>query len=404
MSSPHRADAADIVLSTESAVTEATTDSSRLAGVVAGVTSDEKLISLTAAGVRAVDRPDAMTTDTVFALFSTTKAITATVALQLVEDGTLDLDAPAAEYAPRLGDVAVLEGFDSAGHPRVRAPKSAPTTRQLLTHTAGFGYDFFNESYRRLARDHGVPGTITATRESLATPLLFDPGTAWLYGSNVDWAGLVVEGVTGKRLGEVMSERVFSPLGMSDTSFTLTHDTADRRAVLHHRRDDGSLKPNHRWSMPPEPEIHMGGQGLYSTARDYLTFLRMWLDDGRSDGGDQILRPETIAEAGRDQLGTLSVTPLRSTARNVTENAEFFPGVRKSWGLTAMINDEDAPTGRPAGSLGWAGLANLYFWIDRRNRVAGFWATQIFPFFDRLALNAYLDFETSVYRTLAARG
>lgn len=425
MSSPYEVDTAAIVAATETAVAAATAGAPRLPGVVAGTTSAEKLLSLTAGGVRAVDgalastsdpivtdpvatearatearATEAVTTDSVFALFSTTKTITATVALQLVEDGSLDLDAPAADYAPRLGDVAVLEGFDGNGNPRLRAPRSAVTTRQLLTHTAGFGYDFFDESYRRLAQEHGVPGTISATRESLTTPLLFDPGTSWCYGSNVDWAGQVVEGITGRRLGEVMSERVFSPLGMTDTAFTLTGEMSGRRALMHHRTPDGGLKTNRKWALPDEPELHMGGHGLYSTVRDYLAFIRMWLNDGLSDGGDQILRPETIEMAERDQLGDRRVDRLHGAIPALSHDAEFFPGVPKTWGLTAMINEEPVPTGRPAGALSWAGLANLYFWIDRRSRIGGFWATQLFPFFDPTALNAYLGFETAVYDAL----
>lgn len=384
----------------DASISAAVTGSPGLPGVVAGVTTDRATISLRAAGVRATDGDDPMTTDSVFAIFSTTKPITATLALQLVEDGTLDLDAPAADYAPRLGAIDVLEGFDDAGGLVLRAPQSPITTRHLLTHTAGFAYDFFDPTYRRLSRDHGVPGVITASLRSLTTPLLFDPGTRWSYGSSIDWAGLVVEGITGRRLGDVMSERILDPLGMTDTSFALPPEPGSRRAVLHHRATDGSLTPNHRWSMPADPEVQMGGQGLYSTVPDYLRFIRMWLNDGRSDTGEQILRPETVADASRSHLGRLAVTPLLSASPAVTNDAEFFPGAPKSWGLISMINDEDAPTGRPTGSLSWAGLANLYFWIDRRNRIGGYWASQVFPFFDHTALGAYLDLETAVYRVL----
>lgn len=386
----------------EESISAAVSSSPGLPGVVAGVTTDQSTISLRAAGVRATDGTDPMTTDSVFAIFSTTKPITAVLALQLVDEGRLDLDTPAAEYAPRLGTIEVLEGFDDRGELLLRAPKTPITTRQLLTNTAGFAYDFFDPTYRRLGRDHGVPGVITASLRSLTTPLLFDPGTRWSYGSSIDWVGLVVEGITGRRLGEVMSERILTPLGMADTSFALPPEPASRRAVLHHRTNDGSLTPNHRWSMPADPEVQMGGQGLHSTVPDYLAFIRMWLNDGRSDTGEQILSPQTVAEASRSHLGRLAVTPLLSASPAVTNDAEFFPGAPKSWGLLSMINDEDAPTGRPAGSLSWAGLANLYFWIDRRNRIGGYWASQVFPFFDRAALEAYLDFETAVYRTITS--
>ena len=120
-----------------------------VAGVVAMVTDRNGNIYEGAAGKRRIDGDAAITTNDVFALFSTTKAITATAALQLVEEGALDLDAPASEYAPEIGELQVIEGFGDDGAPQLRAPRSIPTTRQLLTHTGGFGYDFFDEVYSR---------------------------------------------------------------------------------------------------------------------------------------------------------------------------------------------------------------------------------------------------------------
>jgi methyl acetate hydrolase len=185
----------------------------RAPGVVAMATDRRGNTYEGAAGKRTFGQEADMTTDSVFAIFSTSKAITGTAVLQLVEDGKLDLDAPSKNYAPDIGRAQVLEGFDAAGKPKLRAPKRDITTRMLLLHTAGFGYDFFNEKYNRLAQERGQPSVITATKASLTTPLLFDPGEAWEYGSNIDWAGQVVEGITGKRLGEVMQDRIFAPLG-----------------------------------------------------------------------------------------------------------------------------------------------------------------------------------------------
>ncbi|MEO9329870.1 methyl acetate hydrolase AcmB [Gordonia aurantiaca] len=372
----------------------------RIPGIVAGVTTDRRTACLDAVGVRSIDGDARMTTDSVFVLFSTSKAITATVALQLVEKGQLDLHAPAAEYAPAIGDLQVIAGFDDNGSPRLRPPTTPITTHHLLTHTAGFGYSFFNETYHVLETEHGQPPISTATMAALRTPLLFDPGTQWEYGSNIDWVGQVVEGITGQRLGEVMSDRVFSPLGMSDTAFGLSGDTRHRRAILHHRHGDG-LVADPGWERPPDPEVQMGGQGLYSTVGDYLKFLRMWLRNGESDSGDRVLAPETVELALRDQLGELRVHKLPGLDPRLTNDAEFFPGTPKSWSYAFMINESDAPAGRPAGSQGWAGLANLYYWIDPLNRIGGFWATQILPFFDPAAVAAYLDFETAVYRALS---
>ena len=389
--------------------------SPRVPGVAAVATDRDGVIYAGARGERVLGG-DAFTTDTVCAIFSTTKAIGGTACLQLVEQGDLDLDAPAREYVPRIGGLQVLEGLDDDGSPRLRAPKSDITTRQLLTHTAGLTYDFFNETYTRLANEQGQPWVVEASYASIETPLLFDPGEQWEYGSNIDWAGLVVEGITGKRLGDVFAERILGPLGMDSTAFSMTPSMRERMATIHAREDsDGSLIPLPGVELPPDPEIHMAGHGLYGTAEDYAKFIRMWLNDGAGPGGEQILKPETVEMACRNHLPEgmfikmlpgLGATEVAKTVLPVSNprlsnDAEFFPGMPKTWALSFMINEEEAPTGRPAGALAWAGLANLYFWIDRANGVGGFWATQIFPFADPTSVGGFLDFEKAVYDTAA---
>jgi methyl acetate hydrolase len=351
-----------------------------------------------AAGLRRLDRSSAMTTDTVFAIFSTTKAITGTAVLQLVEEGKLDLDAPAKTYAPDIGRLQVIEGFDANGEPKLRAPKRDVTTRMLLLHTAGFGYDFFNETYNRLAQEKGQPSVLTASKAALMTPLLFDPGDRWEYGSNIDWCGLVVEGITGKRLGEVFRTRIFEPLGMNDTAFVMTNAMRRQLAGMHARNADGSLAAM-EFELPSEPEVHMGGHGLYATVGDYMRFIRMWLNDGNGEQG-RVLKPETVRMAEKNHLGDKKITPLPGVIKSLSNDAELFPGSSKSWSFTFMMNDEAAPTGRPAGALGWGGLANLFYWIDRMNGFGGFWATQILPFGDPVSFNGYMDFETAFYDAL----
>jgi len=169
-----------------------TEGSERVPGVVAMVTDRSGDIYSGAAGVRHLESGESMTEDTVVAIFSTTKAIGGTAVMQCVEEGLLDLDAPAKEYAPAIGELQVLDGFDDSGNPKLRAPRTEITTRMLMLHTAGFGYDFFNEQYKRLADDHGQPSVVSASRASITTPLLFDPGEHWEYGANIDWAGQVV--------------------------------------------------------------------------------------------------------------------------------------------------------------------------------------------------------------------
>ncbi|PND50948.1 serine hydrolase [Rhodococcus sp. ENV425] len=391
----------DFASTMDAALRELTHSPGGLPGVVAMLTDRDDVVYSGVAGERAAGSGTAMTADTVFAAFSTTKATTGTAALQCVEEGLLDLDAPAARYVPEIGELQVLEGFGTDGEPLLRAPKRDITTRMLLLHTAGLGYDFFDENYRRLAEEHGQPSVITASKAALRTPLLFDPGERWMYGSNIDWCGLVVEAVRGRRLGEVMRERIFEPLGMADTAFTLTADMRDRLAVVHQRGEDGTVVPMPEMVLPQDPEVHMGGHGLYTTVPDYLRFLRMWLRDGDAPGG-RVLAAGTVADAVRGGLDGQQITALPGVIPALSNDAEFFPGLPKNWAYTFMVNEEPAPTGRPAGALGWAGLANLYYWIDRQNGIAGFWATQILPFADAVSFGGYLDFEAAAYRRSAA--
>lgn len=364
-------------------------------GVVAMVTDRERNIYEGAVGKRSLGGDADMTTDSAFAIFSTTKAITATAALQLVEQGKLDLDAPAKQYAPDIGKLQVIEGFDGDGTPRLRAPKRDITTRMLLLHTAGFGYDFFNETYNRLAQEQGQPSVITASKEALMTPLLRDPDEQWEYGSNMDWCGQVVEGISGMRLGEVFQKRIFDPLGIEDMTFELNDDLRARLAIMHSRNADGSLTPM-EFELPDKPDIDMGGHGLYGTVGDYMRFIRMWLNDGQGEHG-QVLKPETVKMAEQNHLGSRKICALPGVIPSLSNDAEFFPGQPKSWSFSFMVNDEAAPTGRPAGALGWAGLANLFYWIDRQSGYGGFWATQILPFADVASFTGYMQLETAFY-------
>lgn len=394
----------DLTKSFDSVLNGVVDGNPRVPGVVAMVTDRKGNIYEGAAGVRDLSTNAPMTTDSVFAIFSTTKAITGTCVLQCVEEGLLDLDAPAKNYAPALGKLQVLDGFDNSGNPITRAPKRDVTTRMLMLHTAGFGYDFFNAQYNRLAEDHGQPSVITASRGSIETPLLFDPGDQWEYGTNIDWAGQVVEGVRGKRLGDVMKDRVFDPLGMSDIGFVMNPSMASRRATIHLRGQDGSLDPQTDLVLTQEPEVDMGGHGLYSTVGEYMKFIRMWLNDGDGANG-KVLKKETVAMAVKNGLKDhQKVVALPGVIPWLSNEAEFFPGLKKSWSFTFMVNDEQAPTGRPANSIGWAGLANLYYWIDQKNGIGGFWATQILPFADASSFGGYIDFESTAYKQPALVG
>ena len=370
-------------------------------GAVAQVVTGDGTLAAAAAGQRSAD-PDAgagaMTLDTVCWIASMTKAITGTAAMQLVEQGRLDLDAPASGVVPSLAEVGVLEGFNDDGQPQVRPARSPITLRHLLTHTAGFGYEFWTEELLRYQQATGVPSVTTCELASLTAPALFDPGERWWYGTNIDYAGLMVQEVSGQRLGDYLDEHVLGPLGMDSTDFRISEDMAARQSAMHARLPDGSLVAI-EFGLPPEPEFQMGGGGLYGTVGDYCRFMQMILGRG-SRNGARVLQPETVDQMAANSMGDVRVVALPAVIPDLTNEAEFFPGIEKSWGLTFQINEEPLPTGRPAGGLMWAGLANSFFWIDMANQVAGAYISQQLPFADARSYQLYEDIETATYASL----
>lgn len=381
------------------ALLERATDAGDVPGVVAMVTDRDGTLYEGAFGKRVLGQDAPMRADTVGWIASMTKAVTGACAMQLLEQGKLELDRPASTWTPAIAKAQVLEGFDAAGKPRLRAPKSQITLRHLLTHTAGFGYEIWSPEVAKYQEATGTPGITTCENRALTTPLLFDPGERWFYGINLDWVGKAVEAVSGKKLGAYMAENLFGPLGMSSTAFKITPAMRARLAKIHQRDDEDALAPLDL-ELPQEPEFEMGGGGLYSTAGDYLKFVRMILNRGRS-GSTQVLKPETVDLMARNAMGATRVTLLKTAIPPLSNDAEFFPGVPKSWGLSFQINEAPAPTGRPAGGLMWGGLANSYYWIDMQNGVGGVYLTQILPFADKKSLPLYYAFETAVYK---ARG
>ncbi len=367
-------------------------------GVVAMATDRAGNFYEGAAGVREMGKEQPMTTDSVFAIFSCTKALTGTTLMQLVEEGLVNLNDPAKDYVPEIADIQVLEGFDSCGQPKLRPPKSDITLNQLMLHTAGFSYEFFSHDDLAFRTAMETPTVVSSTFDGIKTVLLFEPGERWAYGVNIDWIGKVVEKVRGKRLGQVMQERIFAPLDMTDSAFEITPTMQPRLASLHTRAEDGQLAP---WDLvlPQPPEMDMGGHGLYATVGDYMKFIRMLLNDGKGPSG-QVLQAKTVAKMAQNGLDGLHSGGWTSSIPSLSNDGEFFPGLKKSWAYTFQVNEEPTPSGRPAGQLMWAGLANLFYWIDRKNGIGGMWASQILPFQDIASYPGFVDFESAIYRHL----
>ncbi len=374
------------------AILKRATDAGDVPGAAVIVGNKNGTIYEGAAGLRSLGSDTAMTPDTVCWIASMTKAITAAAAMQLVERGKLSLDAPISEVLPVLGKVMVLDGFETDGAARLRAPHTAITLRHLLTHTSGFSYDIWNADIGRYMAAHQVPGVISCQHKALTTPLVFDPGKRWEYGIGIDWAGKAVEAASGMKLGQYLEAHILGPLGMADTAFKIGADQRERRAAIHVRTPEGLVATT--IELPQTPEFEMGGGGLYSTVRDYLKFCRMILNNG-SLGGVRVLAPETVAQMTANAMGPIRCGVMKTALPASSNTVDFTDGMQ--WGLSFMINPETTATGRSAGSLAWAGLANSYYWIDPVRDVAGVFATQILPFADPKALALFQEFEAACY-------
>jgi len=364
-------------------------------GVVALVTDRAGTIYEGAFGRRDVSGDTPMTLETVFWLASMTKALASAGALQLVEQNKLSLDAPIAEVIPDLAAPQVLEGFSDAGAPLLRPAVGPITLRQLLSHNAGYGYTGLNRDLGRYFELTGLPRAPTNYDELRRTPLQFDPGARWSYGINTDVVGKATEIASGQRLDQYLGEHLLGPLGMRDTVVTLSPEQRGRMTRLHTRQPDGSLAPIDH-AAGNGPSFCMGGGAFCGTGPDYLRFCRMILNDGMFDG-TRLLAPATVAGMSRNQLGAASVTKMRSVDPAFANEVEFFPGIEKKWSTAFMINTARAPTGRSAGSLAWAGVANTYYWIDPAAGIAGVMLTQLLPFGDAGVLDLFEAFESAVY-------
>ncbi len=381
------------------AALRAATETERVAGVVALAADKDGVIYEGAFGQRKLGSHAPMTMDTIFAIASMTKAITAAAAMQLVEQGKLSLDEPLGRFAKQLAEPQVLEGFDDDGKPRLRPARTPITLRLLMTHTAGFSYDLWNAALDRYAKLVGLPAGRTGKLAALDAPLVFDPGERWEYGINIDWIGRLVEFVSGQDLETYMRANLFDPLGMRDTGFLLTPEQCERGAGMHARGADEALIAT-PFTNPVKNEFFAGGGGLHSTGPDYIRFLRMLLNGGSLDGA-RVLAADTVTLMGQNHIGALDVLPMRTSDHTLSQDVELLPGVPKKWGLSFLINTEDVPGRRRAGSLAWAGLRNSYFWVDPKQRIAGVLLTQTLPFGDPTVLALLDAFETEVYKALA---
>jgi methyl acetate hydrolase len=356
-------------------------------GIVAAITDCAGIVYAGAAGVRASGRRREMGSDTAFRIASMTKPITSLAVLMLAEAGEIDLERAFADYVPGFRQPEVLESFDAATRKFTTRPAEQPiTVRQLLTHTAGYGYWFMDAPL--LALTKGAP-------ELFNPPfLMHPPGTKFAYSVSMDVLGQIIEPVSGLELEEFFRQRLFDPLGMNDTGYALPSDPA--RLANVHARVEGRFdeQPNETVGPPAR-----GGGGLYSTAGDYLAFLRLLLNEGEA-GGRRLIGAEQIRAMTRNQIGDLFAEPQTTALPSRTNDFIFLDGTQK-FGFGVMVETRAQASGRPAGSYGWAGIYNTYFWVDPDAGFAAVLLMQTSPFSDPLSIEFYRRFESAVYARAA---
>ena len=367
--------------------------------VAMGMVGDSTGILMThASGHSDASANEPVEPDAIFAIASMTKLVTTIAALQLVEDARLDLDVPVDVYLPQLAGLFVLEGFDDGGAPIFVDAHRAPTARELITHTSGFVYSIWNED-ALILESKGLSSGVGSGAKMLDAPLAFQPGTAWEYGIGIDWLGVLIEKISGKRLEPYFQDHILGPLGMTDTTFELQQGKINRALVMM-MRVNGELVESS--AMQPEAtdpgsmEFYGGGGGLFSTLKDYGVLLTVLLNDGRH-GDTTLLRKETVDSMFENHIGVLEITPVDAQMAPLSNNLDMGFGSPAKWGLGFLLHPQGTENGRSSGSASWAGLFNSYFWIDRENDLFGVFATQVLPFMDTESVAALTAFERALY-------
>ena len=347
---------------------QAHVDRGSIAGVVAAVVRDGRLVYLEALGHRELETRDPMPVDALFRLYSMTRPITSLAAMMLWEDGAFQLDDPVSRYLPAFSDQVVFQSASEPDVARTRARRGEMTVEHLLLHTSGLGSRSSRIYRQQQVRSRAI--TLEAMVENAASvPLFEDPGTRWRYGISTTILGRLVEVWSGQPLDRFFRERIFDPLGMTDTVFWAAPSRSDRLAHVYRPDGDDVLRPYAIEDVPftERPSLLEGGVGLLSTVRDYLRFSQMFLDGGQLDGV-RVLAPDTVT------LMTTNRVPEALLPLGGRPNGRGW-----SLGFSVVMEPERFSFPVSQDTFWWDGSAGTRFFIDPRQGMVTVIMAQVSP-------------------------
>ena len=323
---------------------------------------------------------DTINENNIFRIYSMTKAIASVAALQLVEQDLIGLDEPLNELMPEMTAIPILT--EKGG---LIEAKKVITLRHLLTHTAGFGYDFLDPRLQAFDRKGWKYDDL---------PRLFEPGERWQYGTNLDWVGKIIEKISGLDLETYLRKNVTGPLKMNSTWFNVP-DNLKENIVSWGVRDSIGFQEYPRIPSEPVAEYNAGG-GLFGSPKDYLTFLGCMMNNGKYDGG-QIIKPETVEMMFKNQLPNKLTLNYNLPKGGLPATMGRFPDESDTYGLAWAIENSEDELIRTKGSVYWSGIANSYYTLDKDKGIALVYFTQFLPFNDKVSYDFYRLFEKEVY-------
>ena len=346
----------------------------RVAGMTTFLARHGRVVSFKTYGMASMDAGVPIKEDTIFRIYSMTKPITGVAMMILFEQGKWRLDDPVTRYIPEFKNLRVVKTVNKDGTMELEDMTRPPTMREIMSHTAGFGYGLADEHpVDKMFREKRVLGATSLKQmidRTAEIPLMFQPGTEWSYSSSVDIQGYVVEKLTGQKFGDFLEASIFKPLKMNDTAFYTGPDKANRLSAVYvfDRAQNKIVEAKELFGNPmPDytkpPAMESGGGGLVSTTMDYARFSQMVLNGGELDGV-RILSPASV-----ELMGTNAIPKSVLVSSNGTSVARFNEAV--GFGLDfQVVNDARAAgTLQGDGTISWGGAAGTWFWIDPTNDI-----------------------------------